>query len=309
MKRNCKNSCIRIILCMIVLFWGIGGFRTVSVYAASAQRPVMSSSMLILKQGQRHQLSLKNASASKVKWSSSGPSVASVTSGGRVTAKRRGIAVVTAKYKSVSYKCRVYVFTSNKSCKAAGLLSRNKPSGNQGCVILAGSSSIALWKSSATALSPLNTINIGVSDTKAEDWMDWFPDMIVKYRPKAVVIYLVGNGIRTRNASGTAVGRRLCSILKDIRKKLPDTQIYYISIFPTPERTAYWKETTKSNKVVKTYCESDQNSHYIDIVPGFFRNNRLRKDIFADGLHLNRKGYQIWDTAVRKAFQKNGLMK
>ena len=309
MKRNGGKTCIRIILFMMVMFWGIGGFGKVSVHAASVQKPVMSSSVLILKQGQRHQLSLKNASASKVKWSSSSPSIASVTSGGRVTAKSRGIAVVTAKYKSVSYKCKVYVFTSNKSYKAASLLRQNKPSGNQGCVILAGSSSIALWKSSAAALSPLNTINIGVGDTKAEDWMDWFPDMIVKYRPKAVVIYLGGNGIRTKNASGTAVGKRLCNILKDIRKKLPDTQIYYISIFPTPERTAYWKETTKSNKIVKAYCESDHNSHYIDIVPSFFRNNRLRKDIFADGLHLNRKGYQIWDTAVRKAFQKKGLLK
>lgn len=55
-------------------------------------------------------LTLKNATASKINWSSSNPKVAKVNSKGKITALKGGTATITAKYKKKTYKCKVTVY-------------------------------------------------------------------------------------------------------------------------------------------------------------------------------------------------------
>lgn len=88
-------------------------------------KPVVSisKSKLSLVEGKKETIKLVNATASKVKWSSNKTSVATVKSG-KVTAKKKGTATITAKYDGKSYKCKVtvtaapVVFDAKKAEKA-----------------------------------------------------------------------------------------------------------------------------------------------------------------------------------------------
>ena len=70
-----------------------------------------------LHKGDYEWLELKNAS-NKVKWSSSKPSVASVKKDGnwgKIKAKKKGTAIIKAKYKGHTYKCKVTVKKRKKT--------------------------------------------------------------------------------------------------------------------------------------------------------------------------------------------------
>lgn len=72
--------------------------------------------------GMTTQLKITGTKA-KVKWSSSNKAVASVNSKGKVTAKKKGNAVITAKVGKKSYKCKIVVKDKIKvkgSVKATG---------------------------------------------------------------------------------------------------------------------------------------------------------------------------------------------
>lgn len=71
------------------------------------------------------QLKLKNAKASKVKWSSNKKSVATVNKKGEVVAKKAGKATITAKYKGKKYKCKITVKTKPVPVNYYGTVSGN----------------------------------------------------------------------------------------------------------------------------------------------------------------------------------------
>lgn len=76
--------------------------------ASAASKVKLSSTSVTLVRGKSCSLKLKGTKK-KVKWSSSKASVASVNAKGKVTAKKKGTAVITAKAGGKSYKCKVKV--------------------------------------------------------------------------------------------------------------------------------------------------------------------------------------------------------
>ena len=80
---------------------------------AMAASPKLSKTRLELMKGATYKLKVKNTKA-KVTWKSSKKSVATVSSKGVVTAKKKGNATITATVSGKSYKCKVYVFKEKK---------------------------------------------------------------------------------------------------------------------------------------------------------------------------------------------------
>lgn len=78
------------------------------------ETPSMSKTSIYLTKGQAYTLKLKNTSQ-KVKWSTSNKKVAIVTSKGKVTAKGKGTATITAKCGNKKYTCKVKVETPSIS--------------------------------------------------------------------------------------------------------------------------------------------------------------------------------------------------
>ena len=81
----------------------------VTVKAKPAKKVSISKKSASMTVGSKLTLKLKNAKASKVKWSSSNKKIATVSSKGVVTAKKKGKATITAKYGSKKYKCTITV--------------------------------------------------------------------------------------------------------------------------------------------------------------------------------------------------------
>ena len=76
--------------------------------SAAKKKVSLNKTKLTLTAGKTYKLKLKN-NKKKVKWTSSKKSVATVTSKGKVTAKKAGTATITAKVAKKKYKCKLTV--------------------------------------------------------------------------------------------------------------------------------------------------------------------------------------------------------
>lgn len=110
MKRKKTFLSILLALCLIGLNpMSLPCFDVVqNVEAASTVRLSKSSAILI--KGQTLQLKV-TGTKSKVKWYTSKSSIATVSQSGKVTAKNKGIAVITAKIGRKKYNCKITVET------------------------------------------------------------------------------------------------------------------------------------------------------------------------------------------------------
>lgn len=57
-----------------------------------------------------------------------------------------------------------------------------------------------------------------------------------------------------------------------------------------------WPEMNKTNLKIKQLCETDKHLFYVDIAtPMLMENGEPDATLFRnDGLHLNKKGYDLW---------------
>lgn len=101
MKKSGKRWLGRVVILWLALL-------TVGMCGSAAGTVKLNKSSLSLLKGKTYTLKLSGTTA-KVKWSSSKTSVATVSSKGKVTAKKKGTAVITATAGGKKYKCKVTV--------------------------------------------------------------------------------------------------------------------------------------------------------------------------------------------------------
>lgn len=172
-----------------------------------------------------------------------------------------------------------------------------------GQVVVTGSSSIVLWDTMARDLEPLTVIARGFGGSTAVDLEYYLDRIVLKYAPRAVVIYEGDNDIGA-GMSPASIAGTMSRILERISQRLPDTRVYIISVKLSPLRVSLGQAplVRELNQRYGELCAADARYTCIDImtpmldasgapVPACFQS---------DGLHLSVYGYQIWTAAVRK---------
>jgi hypothetical protein len=89
------------------------GKKSVTVTLSKKKIIRLSEKKLTLNPGNSKTIKLREASAKKVKWSTSNKKIATVSKG-KIKAKKPGTVTITAKYKNKKYKCKVVVREKEK---------------------------------------------------------------------------------------------------------------------------------------------------------------------------------------------------
>ena len=244
-----------------------------------------------------------SASPQLASYRSSNAKIVSVTKEGMLRAKRPGSCRITVKYKGRTLTLPVKVCASPyKALKKA----YPPVKANRHKIILAGSSTIERWKNAGEALAPYGVINMGMSFTRVEQWLTWYKDLIVPYKPDAVILYVGNNDIGNGKISGAENAQNTAKLLQRLSRALPDTQIFYVSLLNCWYRQNAWDEVRESNRQVKKFCAGLKNVTYIHIQGRFTDEaGRPREELFGeDRLHPNDAGYEIWRRVVGGAVKK-----
>jgi lysophospholipase L1-like esterase len=165
----------------------------------------------------------------------------------------------------------------------------------ENCVLFVGSSSIRLWQT-ADAFPDLPVINRGFGGSTADD-VNHFADRIVfNYKPRLIVFYAGDNDLAA-GRSPEKVFDDIETFRRQLRDRLPATRLIYLPIKPSPARWKLWPQMQQVNANLKAIAEKVDNVKYVDTAtPILGPDGQPRKDLFRDdGLHLNAKGYEIWN--------------
>lgn len=169
-----------------------------------------------------------------------------------------------------------------------------------GGVLFVGSSTIRLWSDLRDDFRQLPVvINRGFGGSTMADCNYFVKSLVVQYRPRHVIVYAGDNDL-AEGRSPAHVLESFRSFVTAVRTALPDTRISYISIKPSPLRSALLPQVREANALLADYVRSVPQSDYIDVfTPMMTAGGEPRADLYGpDRLHMNAAGYDLWQAVI-----------
>lgn len=176
-----------------------------------------------------------------------------------------------------------------------------------GGIVCVGSSSIVGWHATIKQdLAPLPVIPRGFGGSNMNDALFYVDRVVLRYRPRAVVLYEGDNDI-AQGIAAEKIRDTFVAFASAIHRRQPETRIYVLSIKPSPSRWALWPRTVEANRLLQAACAADaKRLSYVSIVePMLGPDGRPLEAIFKpDRLHMNAKGYTLWRDVLRPLLLK-----
>ncbi|HEU6456370.1 MAG TPA: GDSL-type esterase/lipase family protein [Roseateles sp.] len=179
-------------------------------------------------------------------------------------------------------------------------------------VVFIGDSITQGWEKEGRAVwdrhfAPLHGLALGFGGDRTENvlWRLQHGE-IDGIAPKAVVLMIGTNntGHRAENPETTATG--IQRLLDEIRRRLPNTQVLLLAIFPRGEKPddVLRGINQRVNRIIAGYADG-RRVHFLDIGSALLQpDGTLSKDVMPDLLHPNERGYEIWQRAMAPTLQK-----
>ena len=181
---------------------------------------------------------------------------------------------------------------------------KNQINKNTKHIVFTGSSSIRMWKDLPVLFQNPKIINTGFGGSKASDLLYYLDELVLDFNPSKVIIYEGDNDISSGHKINFIL-KNIKSIIKKIEEKNKYVQIILISAKPSIMRWDLRKKYIQLNKKYKNLALKNNNIHYADIWSQMIDSGELKTDIFIeDGLHLNEKGYKIWEKVLRPILKR-----
>ncbi len=169
-------------------------------------------------------------------------------------------------------------------------------------VVFTGSSSIVMWKDVADYYPQYNVINNGFGGSHFSDMLYFYDKVITKQTPDILFIYEGDNDVAgDKKTKEIYVDFKM--LVGKLKTDLPNTRVIFISPKPSIARWNMKKDYDKINKKMSKYCSKKKiNYEFADMWKVMLdETGNVYQDIFIeDGLHMNKKGYDIWGEAISK---------
>ena len=172
-------------------------------------------------------------------------------------------------------------------------------------IVFVGSSSFAMWTDVQEYFPGYKIINRGFGGSGLNDAIEYEDDIIAPYHPKQVVIYSGENDIAA-NATASDVMQRFTTLFNMIRRDLPDANVVYISIKPSPSREKFMPVMVNANAMIKKFLASQKNTTFVDVYSKMLDGSgKLRPELYReDMLHMKPVGYEIWKEQMAPVLMK-----
>ncbi|MEO7393733.1 MAG: GDSL-type esterase/lipase family protein [Chitinophagaceae bacterium] len=177
-------------------------------------------------------------------------------------------------------------------------------------ILFVGSSSFTKWTDVQNYFPEHTIINRGFGGSSLPDVIRYADDIIFPYLPKQIVIYCGENDIAgSDTVTAQTVFSRFKQLFKMIRSRLENVLVFYISMKPSPSRQKLMPKFEEANELIKNYLGKKKKAVFIDVYHKMLNaDGTPMKDIFIeDSLHMNAKGYAIWQKIIGPYLLKNKI--
>jgi lysophospholipase L1-like esterase len=166
-----------------------------------------------------------------------------------------------------------------------------------GAILFVGSSSFRKWTNVQSYFPGYTIINRGFGGSTLPDVIRYAGDIIFPYHPKQIVIYCGDNDLAVSDSvSATTVYNRFVHLYNLIRARLKNVDIVYVSIKPSPSRQKLMPRMEEANDMIRDFMAKYSHASFVDVYHPMLTPQGLPIDslFVADKLHMNDKGYKIW---------------
>lgn len=175
----------------------------------------------------------------------------------------------------------------------------------KGGIVMIGSSSFTMWRTSAEDLAPLHTINRGFGGNTLPEVIYYLDRTVFPYEPSKVVVYCENDMFGKKTKTPEQTRDAYVELTRQIREKFPKVKMYFVSLKPSPSRVHKQEDVIKTNQLIGDFVKKDKNHEYIDVWPVMMKDGRPDGSIFLkDSLHMNREGYERWIKVIKPALSK-----
>ena len=168
-------------------------------------------------------------------------------------------------------------------------------------IVLYGSSSIRLWVHIQKDLAPYNVLNLGFGGSSYAWCLRYFNTLFDTIAPQRIIFYAGENDL-SQGLPVQQVFNDFRMLVEKVRNTFPKVKITVISIKPSPSRVTLSGKFQELNAMYKKYMVSIEGGTILDLYyPMLTSIGHIKSDLYlSDGLHLNRKGYEIWSYELKK---------
>ena len=175
-------------------------------------------------------------------------------------------------------------------------------------ILFVGSSSFRKWQDVSAYFPNYTIINRGFGGSTLPDMIRYEQDIIFPYQPKQIVIYCGENDVASSDTvTAQIVFERFKKLYSDIRMVMPDVPLLFVSLKPSPSRWQMRDRMIAANKLIKKYLKKKNNAAFVSVWNDMLgADGKPMPDIFVgDNLHMNAKGYAIWQKLIEPYLLKN----
>lgn len=177
----------------------------------------------------------------------------------------------------------------------------------QHAILFVGSSSFRKWTTVQDDFPGYAIINRGFGGSTLPDVIHYAGNVIFPYHPKQIVIYCGDNDAASSDRiTADSIFNRFVLLYRLIRHRLPGTTVTYVSIKPSPSRERLMPVMEKANWEIQSFLAKQPKADFVDVYHLMLDDHGLpEKALFGeDMLHMNAKGYAIWQKAIRPYLKK-----
>ncbi len=168
-------------------------------------------------------------------------------------------------------------------------------------ILFVGSSSFTKWTDVQDYFPGYPILNRGFGGSTLLDVIRYREDVIFKYDPRQIVIYCGENDFAYADTlqPETALAH-FKELFGYIRERYPKVPVAYISMKPSESRTKYLPRYIIANGMIRKFLAKRKKTAFIDVYPAMLgADGKPLGDIFVeDHLHMNARGYQIWQKII-----------
>lgn len=174
-----------------------------------------------------------------------------------------------------------------------------------GGVLFVGSSSIRMWETLEEDFEGLPVLNRGFGGSQMSDVVEFADRIVLPYRPRAIVVYAGDNDL-WEGDTPQQVLEDFQSFVRIVHAELPETPIAYIAVKPSVARWSIVDRIRETNDLIRRFTETDPRLEFIDIYTPMLRSDGTPDPalFIEDGLHLNARGYDLWESIVEPVVRK-----
>ena len=170
-------------------------------------------------------------------------------------------------------------------------------------ILFIGSSSIRRWNTIEEDVAPYKPIQRGYGGARFTDVAVYARRLIAPHQYRAMVVF-VANDIRGKadDLTPDEVAPLVRHVLEVSQRHQPEAPVLLIEITPTSSRFAAWDKIRGLNARLRDIALTTPHVYFIPTASHYLSPaGQPRNELFVkDLLHLNREGYRIWGSLVRR---------